>query len=204
MDAVYGQSAPEESAAMAAAIAASATSWRPCKRKLSRSIIYEGTFAVYERLRYARCMTVETETAPSSVTALAADIRVLVGRLRRQMLERSDLGDLTSTQSAVIVRLEASGPATVSSLARAEGLRPQSMGPHLTALERSGYVDKAPDPNDGRQSVYTLTKAGAERIRAGRAAREDWLSRAIERNFAAAEHEELARAAAMLARLLDR
>ena len=38
------------------------------------------------------------------------------------------------------------GPATVTSLARAEGVRPQSMGATVAALQEAGLVGGAPDP----------------------------------------------------------
>ena len=46
-------------------------------------------------------------------------------------------------------RLEKDGPATASSLARAEGMRPQSMGAVVAALESAGLMRGAPDPTDG-------------------------------------------------------
>ena len=135
--------------------------------------------------------------------AVAGELRVLIGKLKRRLREEAHLGDFTWSQVEVLVRLEREGPATVSSLARAEGVRPQSMGETLSALKTAGLVSGAPDPNDGRQTVLSITDACREMIRAGRAAREDWLFRAIRTKLAAAEQEELARAVELLKRLVD-
>jgi DNA-binding MarR family transcriptional regulator len=135
--------------------------------------------------------------------ALAGELRVVLGRLSRRLREEAHAGDLSWSQVAVLTRLEREGPSTVTGLARAEGVRPQSMGATVAALEAAGMVSGAPDPSDGRQTVLSLTDACRERLRAGRAAREDWLFRALCTQLAAEEQEELGRGVALLKRLLD-
>ena len=136
--------------------------------------------------------------------ALAGELRVLTGRLKRRLREQASLGDLTSSQTATLGRLHREGPATVTALARAEGMRPQSMGAIVAALEAAGMVSGAPDPADGRQTILSLTDACRERIAAGRAAREDWLLRAIEAHLTPREREQVASAVALLKRLVER
>ena len=92
-------------------------------------------------------------------SALARDLRVLVGALRRRLRAQADVGDFTPSQAAVLLRLERDGPATVTSLARAEGIRPQSLGATVAVLEAAGRVAGAPDPGDGRQTLLALTPA---------------------------------------------
>lgn len=137
----------------------------------------------------------------SRASALAGELRVLIGQLKRRLREQNHLGDLTWSQVSVLIRLEREGPATVTTLARAEGMRPQSMGANVSVLETAGLVSGAPDPNDGRQTILSLTEACRERIKAGRAAREDWLFHAIQTNLAPHEQEELASAVELLKRL---
>ena len=135
--------------------------------------------------------------------ALAGELRVLIGKLKRRLREQAHLGDLTWSQMSVLSRLEREGPATVTTLARAEGVRPQSMGATVSVLEAAGLVSGAPDPTDGRQTILSLTAACRQWIKAGRAAREDWLFRAIQANLAPAEQEELATAIELLKRLVE-
>src|ERR1700733_9866705 len=97
----------------------------------------------------------DPETARAS--ALAAELRIVMGALSRRLREQADIGDLTSAQKSVLLRLERDGPMTGSVLARAEAMRPQSMGAIIAALEAAGYVAGAPDPLDGRKTINLLT-----------------------------------------------
>ena len=56
-------------------------------------------------------------------------------------------------------------------------------------LERLGYVERVPDPGDGRAKLVCLTERGAERAAGGRAdrrarSRQDWSVLLGERDFA--------------------
>ncbi len=133
--------------------------------------------------------------------ALAAELRVAIGNLKRKFREQASVGDLTWSQLCVIGRLDREGPATVTTLARVEGVRPQSMGATVSALETAGLVRGLPDPADGRQTILSLTDTCREWLKAGRAANEDWLPRAIQAKLAPAEQEELAHAVKLLKRL---
>ena len=82
-------------------------------------------------------------------STLARDLRALVGKLKRRLREQADVGDLTPSQISVLLRLERHGSATASDLARAEGVRPQSMAPVVAALEIAGLVSGTPDVADG-------------------------------------------------------
>jgi DNA-binding MarR family transcriptional regulator len=136
-------------------------------------------------------------------SALAAELRVLIGKLKRRLRNYSNLGDLTWPQISVLGRLDADGPATVTSLAKADDIRPQSMGATVAALEAVGLVSRTADPNDGRQTIWSLTPACRKWIDAGRAARQDWLFRAIQKHLSPQEQEELASAMRLLKRLVD-
>lgn len=147
----------------------------------------------------------ESTSASSSAyaAALATDLRVLIGKLRRRLREEAHPGELTSSQTAVLGRLERDGPATVTTLARAEGVRSQSMGAIIAALQEASLVTGAPDPADGRQTILSLTPACREMIQANRAAREDWLLRAIRTKLTASEQDQLAAGVELLKRLSE-
>jgi DNA-binding MarR family transcriptional regulator len=135
--------------------------------------------------------------------ALAAELRIVAGALSRRLREQADVGDLTSAQKSVLLRLERDGPTTGSALARAEGMRPQSMGAIIAALETAGYVAGAPDPSDGRQTIISLTDHFRDWVRAARAARQDWLLRTLQARLTVREQHQLAGAVELLKRLLD-
>jgi DNA-binding MarR family transcriptional regulator len=147
----------------------------------------------------------DPQDAPEAARALAlaAELRAVAGRLIRRLRERADAGDLTTSQKSVLLHLEREGPATVTTLARAQDMRPQSMGAIVSTLEVAGLVEGSPDPADGRRTLLSLTAACRDMIAAGRAARQDWLFRAIQTNLDRDEQEQLARAVEFLKRLAD-
>ena len=145
-----------------------------------------------------------TNRSEDRAAALAAELRMLSGKLKRRLREQGSLGgDISWSQIAVLRRLEQDGPATVSTLARAEGMRPQSMGAITAALEAAGLVDGMPHPTDGRQTILNLTAACREKLAANRAARQDWLCRAIQTKLAPDEQEILAQSIALMQRLVE-
>ena len=79
---------------------------------------------------------------------LAGELRVTLSKLSRRLREQAHAADLTGAQKSALLRLERDGPATVTTLARAEGVRPQSMGATVGALESMGLLAGSPDPAD--------------------------------------------------------
>lgn len=106
-------------------------------------------------------------------------------------------------QTTVLARLFKSGPATVAELARAEHVKPQSMGTTVASLEELGMVVRTADPEDARRWHASLTDDGKRTFLAGRAARQAWLSRAIEARLDDVEQRELAAAIAVLRKVVE-
>lgn len=149
-------------------------------------------------------MPTEKKTAELDNTqSLATALRVTLGKVKRRLREQGNLGGLNISQLSVLSRLEQGGPATVSALARAEGMRTQSMGPHIAALETAGLIRGVADPNDRRQTILQLTETFREWVARHRAAREDWLAGILTEKFTSAERKELKRALVLLDRLTD-
>jgi DNA-binding MarR family transcriptional regulator len=134
---------------------------------------------------------------------LAQDLRAVFRALRRRFREQAPFGEFTPSQNAVLNRLEQHGATTASALARAEGMRPQSMGPIIAALEGAGLIQGAPDPADGRQTLLSLTDSYREGLRARREARQDWLERTLAARLSAEEQALLAQATALLWRIVE-
>jgi DNA-binding MarR family transcriptional regulator len=135
---------------------------------------------------------------------IAADLAGAVGRLARRLRTASPDSLLTPTQRTVMARLEREGPATTAALARAEYVRPQSMRLTVGALEERGLVSRAPDPDDGRQSVVSVTDEGRGVLASVRAAKHSWLARTLDEELDADERRTLADAVALIERLTGR
>ncbi len=134
---------------------------------------------------------------------LAAQLRTELSRLKRRLREQGKRGDLTPSQISVLLRLEKDGPATVSGLARAEGVRPQSMSSIVTVLQETGLVTGIPDPEDGRKTLMSLSDECETLLRENRAARQDWLTTVILQKLSAQEQKQLTTTLKLLSRLIE-
>jgi DNA-binding MarR family transcriptional regulator len=133
-------------------------------------------------------------------TVLAGELRVVLGQLMRRL--RAEY-TFSLSQGAVLGRLDREGPRTVSDLAAAERVRPQSMAQTVGDLEVDGLVARTPDPTDGRRALVALTSEGRSVLEAERRKREGWLAAGITERMSGDEQQVLARAVPLLRRLVD-
>ena len=145
----------------------------------------------------------EPDATAAATTALVDELADLFGKLKRKLRAQAASGDLTPSQISVLVHLDRAGPTTVSALARLEGVRPQSMGATVASLDDLGLVKGSPDPSDGRQTILSLTARCESMIRSGRAARHEWLLRAINSKLTPQEQVQLKAALGLLSRIVD-
>jgi DNA-binding MarR family transcriptional regulator len=138
-----------------------------------------------------------------SAVAAARDLRVLFSRLRRRLRSLGVDEDLTPSQTAVLTRLWKEGASSASALAGAERVRPQSMATIVAALEQRGLIERAPDPEDGRRQVVSLTARGRRRAESDRRLREEWLARAIQERYSERERRVILDALSLLERLTE-
>ncbi|QOY92004.1 MarR family transcriptional regulator [Paludibaculum fermentans] len=134
---------------------------------------------------------------------MASDIRTVFGKLKRRLRQHGHHHDLPPSQVSVLLRLETEGSATVSHLARAEGMRPQSMSSVVAPLQQAGWVKGAPDPDDRRQTLMSLTPKCLKMLQEGRAARQDWLTARVSQKLSVQEQQQLQAALALLTRLVE-
>jgi len=134
-------------------------------------------------------------SSSSEVGPLATDLRVVVGQLIRRL--RAEQQTFSISQGAVLGRLDREGAQSVSDLAAAERVRPQSMAQTVADLESAGMVDRRPDPGDRRRALVSLTESGVAAIQASRREREGWLAGEIAK-LSAADRRTLARAVELI------
>src|SRR5580700_2045052 len=131
---------------------------------------------------------------------VANELRVVVGQLiRRLRAEHS----FPFSQGSVLGRLDRCGTQTVSQLALAERVRPQSMAQTVADLEADGLIARRPDPADRRRTLLELTQQGLRTLEADRSQREGWLAGAISQDLSPAERHLLVRATELLRRLSE-
>jgi len=107
------------------------------------------------------------------------DLIHTIGLLLRRVRAAAASHELSLTEAAVMSRLAKDGPATTADLARAESMKPQSMGATIAALEEMGMVERKPHPTDGRQVNIELTAKGAAVRKSAKDAKRMWLAQAI-------------------------
>ncbi|BBZ73256.1 MarR family winged helix-turn-helix transcriptional regulator [Mycobacterium paraseoulense] len=138
-----------------------------------------------------------------SAATAARDLRVVFSRLRRKLKDLATDEDLTPSQTAVLNRLWKEGASSASALASAERVRPQSMATIVAALEQRGLIGRAPDPEDGRRQLISLTAAGRRRAESNRQVREEWLARAMHERYSERERRVILDALTLLERLTE-
>src|SRR5580704_17536870 len=134
--------------------------------------------------------------------ALATELRAAASALVRRLRAESAGQTLSVSQGAVLVMLHNAGPSTVADLARLEPVAPQSMGATVASLESEGLVARTVDSGDARRWNASLTETGRRVLLEGRAARQAWLSHAIEERLADAEQYHVAEAIELLRKML--
>ncbi|MCE4947935.1 MarR family transcriptional regulator [Streptomyces albulus] len=145
-------------------------------------------------------MSENPSPSPSAIEA-SRDVRAVISRLRRRILNASQVEDITLGQASVLARLSDQGGVTASELASVEGVRHQSMTATVAALAKRGLVQRNPDPDDGRRLLITLTAEGQRRVEEGRQARTEWLAGQLQAKCTEDERRAVIAAMAVLERL---
>lgn len=141
---------------------------------MNSSLTYQLNLQVYLFIWYAR-IRMPRKNLETAVTELTQAVGLLLRRLRATAASQ----ELSWTEASVMARLAKDGPATAADLARAEGIKPQSMGATVAALEERGIVERKPHPTDGRQVNIQLTPHGVAMRKNAKDAKRTWLAQAI-------------------------
>jgi len=139
------------------------------------------------------------KTMEASVIELTQAIGMLVRRIRAASASH----ELSLTESSVMARLDREGPGTTAELARAERMKPQSMGTTIATLEELGMVERKPHPTDGRQMNIALSAKGLAIRNSSKDARRTWLALVIEQ-LTEEERDTLFKAGEIIKRLAEK
>lgn len=125
-------------------------------------------------------------TAPydDAETELAARLRLVVGRLHRR-IRIDGRESIPPLQLSALVTVEQHGPLRLSELARREAVTAPTMSRVLASLDEHGWVVRAPDPQDARGVLITLSPEGGRRLAEVRSQRTALLARRLDRLDAA-------------------
>ena len=118
------------------------------------------------------------EPAPPSSADLAADLRLVVGRLARS-LRQADDGGLTPSQLSALSSIDALGSVRLGDLAAAERVTSPTLTKIVANLEAAGLVQRSADPDDRRAARVSLTPAGKSRLKRLRTERNAYLQQRL-------------------------
>jgi DNA-binding MarR family transcriptional regulator len=119
--------------------------------------------------------------APETRDRLTSAVSQLV-RVGRHVSARAATrlyGDLPSFGWALLVPLARDGDQRCSALAAQAGVDVSVASRQVAVLERSGHIERHPDPRDGRASLLRITPGGLQALEATRALRADWALTAL-------------------------
>jgi DNA-binding MarR family transcriptional regulator len=118
--------------------------------------------------------------AATDVPALAADLRLVLGRTVRR-LRRTPADGVTPSQLSALSNLDEHGPLRVRDLAAQEGVSAPTVSRVVDLLVERDLVQRSVDPGDARGTVVSLTDGGNALLRRTRTARDAVLADAIGR-----------------------
>jgi len=144
-------------------------------------------------------MTKQQKSLEDSTAEFMNAVGLLIRRIRAAMTSDT----LSLTEAATLSRLEKDGPMTIAELARAESVKPQSMGTIVAALEAEGLVGRKPHPTDGRQMNISLTAKGVAARNGRKEAKHSWLTQAMAQ-LSEKERDILFKAGAIIKRLSEK
>ena len=138
----------------------------------------------------------------TSFEIAVSDLGQSIGLLIRRARAAASSQELSWTEAGVLKRLAQEGPATTADLARAQGMRPQSMRTIVASLEEMGMIERTPHATDGRQVNIEVTAKGAAAQKSVGDAKRTWLAQAIGK-LDERERETLFEAGKIIKRLVE-
>ena len=112
----------------------------------------------------SRLPATDARHAPENLAVLLREpFTIMTERLMRRLAERGH-PDVRAPHRAVFEYLDDAGT-RVSSLAERAGMTKQAMAELVAHLERHGYVERVPDPADGRARLVVGDGARTRRLR---------------------------------------
>jgi DNA-binding MarR family transcriptional regulator len=119
------------------------------------------------------------------LVGLLAEVKGAISDELYARLHEMGHGGIRPAHGCVFGFIDRGGGVRLTALADRSGLTKQAVGEAVADLERLGYVERVPDPSDGRAKIIRLTEHGGQ---AAAAAEEIFAD--IERRFAAEVGDE--------------
>lgn len=123
-----------------------------------------------------------TPTDPAAAGATSPDVEALYYQLVRitRSLRTGGPGTLTAGVASALWTIMSQGPMRMSELADREAVTMPTMSRIVATLEQQGFVERRPDPDDGRARQLVATDAGITVINTTQSRRAEILADALD------------------------
>jgi DNA-binding MarR family transcriptional regulator len=130
-------------------------------------------------------MSVDPDSPPRPLPSVLAQVKRLAVQDMFGRMAAAGFEDVREGHGCVFGFIDLDEGSRLTDLADRAGLTKQAVGEAVAELERLGYLERVPDPEDGRAKIIKLTPRGVDAARMGRR-----LFAEIENDWAARYGEE--------------
>src|SRR5438105_3664604 len=131
---------------------------------------------------------------------LASSLRLALMRAARRIRSQRVHTEITLSQLSALATVKKHGPLSAGEIAAIERIQPPSMTKILSSLENAGWIERAPHPDDRRQSIIAATQSGLDLLDEETQARDAWLAKRL-LDFSPEDRELLRKSIDVLDRL---
>jgi DNA-binding MarR family transcriptional regulator len=113
-------------------------------------------------------MTVDPLLTSRPLPALLMEVKTAAVAKVFERLRDKGFDDVREGHGCVFGFIDLEHGSRLTGLAERAGLTKQAVGEAVAELERLGYVERVPDPDDGRAKIIKLTPSGLDACLTGR------------------------------------
>jgi DNA-binding MarR family transcriptional regulator len=113
-------------------------------------------------------MSVDPAIPPRPLPAVLAQVKNLAVQDMFSRMAAQGFQDVREGHGCVFGFIDLEDGSRLTDLAERSGLTKQAVGEAVAELERKGYLERVPDPEDGRAKIIKLTPRGVDAALTGR------------------------------------
>ena len=113
-------------------------------------------------------MSVESFLQARPLPALLQQVKYAAVEKMFVRMAEAGFGDVREGHGCVFGFIDLEHGSRLTDLAERAGLTKQAVGEAVAELERKGYLERVPDPEDGRAKIIKLTARGVDAAHTGR------------------------------------
>jgi DNA-binding MarR family transcriptional regulator len=111
---------------------------------------------------------VDLDSPPRPLPAVLAQLKRLAVQDMFSRMAAAGFDDVREGHGCVFGFIDLENGSRLTDLAERSGLTKQAVGEAVAELERKGYLERVPDPEDGRAKIIKLTQRGGDAALTGR------------------------------------